>query len=107
MKYRKSQLDSCQGACESGVTIGNRLSSQSGSFAFSSTEQNNNVLCTVLFSQSQDTLLVFQVHCTSGSSHKALRGGEHHLGTCALSALLDGHSGNAVTVTNDDNLLAS
>ena len=107
MINRKSQLDSCQGTCEGGVTIGNRLSSQAGSFAFGSTEQNNNVLCTVLLSQSQDALLIFQIHCTSGGSHKALRGGEHHLGTCALSASLDGLSRNAVTVTDDDDLLAS
>ena len=69
----ESQRDSCQRTCISGVTSGDCFSSESGSFAFSSAKENDNVLRTILLSKFLNSLLVFQIHCTSGRSDEAFR----------------------------------
>lgn len=107
MIHPESQLDSCQRTCESGVTIGDGLGSETGSLALSSTQKNNNVLGAILLGQGLYAPLILKVHCTGGRSDKALRRGEDNICTCALSAQFDSLSGNAVTVTDYDDLLAS
>ena len=102
----ESQRDSSQRTCIGGVTIGDRLSSEAGSLTFSGAQQNDNVLGTVLFGEFLNTLLVFQIQCTSGRSDEALRRGENNFGTGRLSTRCDSGAGDAVTVTDDDDFLA-
>ena len=70
-----------------------------------SAQQNNDVLGAILLSELLDSLLIFQIHCTSGGSDEALRRGKDDLGAGGLGAGLDGHTGDAVAVTDDDDLL--
>lgn len=71
--HPESQLDSWSTDRRKSVTIGDRLRSEAGGFAFRSAQKNDNVLRAVLLGKPFDPLLVFQVHCTSGRSDKALR----------------------------------
>ncbi len=107
MIHLESQLDSCQRTGESGVTIGNRLSSKTGSLALSSTQKNNNVLGAILLSKLLYSLLVFQIHCTSGGSHEALSRGKHNFSTSALGTGSNSLTGNAIAVADNNNLLIS
>ena len=102
----ESQRDSSQRTGKSGVTIGNRLSSEAGSLTLRCAQQNNDVLCAILFGEFLNTLLVFQIHCTCGRSDEALRRGENNFGAGRLSTRCDSGAGDAVTVTDDDDLLA-
>lgn len=102
----ESQRDSGQRTCVGGVTGGDRFSSEAGSLTFSGAQQNNDVLGTILFGEFLNTLLVFQIHCTSGRSDEALRRGENNFGTGRLSTRCDSGAGDAVTVTDDDDFLA-
>lgn len=83
---RKSKLDSCQRTCVGGVTVGDRLSSESGSLAFSCAQENYYVLGAVLIGEFLDALLVFQIHCACGRSDKALGGGEYYFCASGFSA---------------------
>ena len=69
----ESQLDSCQRTGVSRVTIGDRLSSQAGSFALRCAQQNDDVLGAILFGEFLDPLLILQIHCTGGRSDEAFR----------------------------------
>ena len=102
----ESQRDSSQRTGERGVTIGDRLSSEAGSLTFRCAQQNNDVLCAILFGEFLNTLLVFQIHCTCGRSDEALRRGENNFGAGRLSTRCDSGAGDAVTVTDDDDFLA-
>ena len=86
MINRKSKLDSCQRTCVGGVTVGDRLSSESGSLAFSCAQENYYVLGAVLIGEFLDALLVFQIHCACGRSDKALGGGEYYFCASGFSA---------------------
>jgi hypothetical protein len=106
MKYRESQRDPCQRTGESRVTCGDRLSRETGGFTLSGTQENNNVLSTILIGKVQNTLLIFQIHCTCGSSNEALCRGEDNFGTGSDGAGLDGGAGNSVTVANGNDLFS-
>ena len=101
----ESQRDSSQRTGKSGVTSSDRLSSEAGSLTLRCAQQNNDVLCAILFGEVLNTLLVFQIHCTSGSSDEALRRGENNFGTGRLGAGCNSGAGDTVTVTDDDDFL--
>ena len=106
MEDRESQRDSCQWAGEGRVTCGDRLSSEAGSFTLSSAQKNDNVLCAILIGKLQNTLLIFQIHCTCGSSNEALCRGKDNLCTGSNGTCLDRRAGNTVAVTDGNDLFA-
>ena len=102
----ESQRDSCQRTCKSGVTVRHGLGCQTGTLALGSTQQNHNVFCSVLLHELLDSLLILQIHSTCGRSDEALGRGEHDFGASALGTGRNGHTGDTVTVTDDDGLSA-
>ena len=106
MKYRESQRDPCQRTGEGRVTSGDRLSCETGRLTLSGTQKNDNVLRAILIGEVQNTLLIFQIHCTCGSSNEALCRGKDNLGTGSDGAGLNGGAGNAVAVTDRNDLFS-
>ena len=104
MKYRESQRDPCQRTGKSRVTGGDRLSCETGRLTLSCTQKNDNVLRAILIGEVQNTLLVFQIHCTCGSSNEALCRGKDNLGTGSDGTGLNGGAGNTVAVADSNDL---
>ena len=73
MENLESQRDPCQWTGVGRVTISDRLSSETGSLTFRSAQQNHNVLSAILLGELLNTLLIFQIQCTSGRSDETLR----------------------------------
>ena len=105
MIYLESQRDSCQRTGIGGVTIGDCLSGEAGSFSFSCPQENDDVLRAILFGKLLDPLLIFQIHCTSGRSDEALSRGKYNFCSGALRTGLDSLAGNAVPITDNDHFL--
>jgi hypothetical protein len=58
----------------------------------------------MLFTEFQNSLLVFQVHCTCGGSDEAFGRGENDIAAGRFSTQCYCLAGNAITVTNHYNL---
>jgi len=102
----ESQLDSRQWTSERGVSSLDRLSGQTGGFAFCSTHDNDNVLGAELLCEFLNPPLVLQVHGASCRSDEALSRGEHDFAASGLDASRNCLAGYAIAVANYDNFLA-
>ena len=106
MTYAESQRDSSQGSGEGGIAQGDRFGIDFRPFGVGRTENHYDVFRTILLSGVLDALLIFQIHGSCGRSDEALGRGEHDFGASALGTGRNGHTGDTVTVTDDDGLSA-
>ena len=96
---RKSQRNARQRACPGRIAVRDRLRVELGAVCVRGSQDDDQVVFSVLLRDLLDALLTFQVKCPGRGSDKALGLYEERLGPCALDALCNGRTLYAVPLS--------